>query len=309
MQKRLVAIIGICAVLLIALRIRALQSSSAAGVQVQMIVTAEPKHGNDIPVLNREDVMVYQGKDRDQVTGWEPFQGANANLELFVLIDDSLSTSVAQQLNDVRSFINGQPPTASIGVAYMRNGTVQILQNLTTDHVAAAKSLRIPLGTSASSSPYDSLVTLLKQWPAESKNRREVLMISNGVEPFGPATTSNPIVTSAVEAAQRAGVPVFTIYSAADGHFSHSFWRTTWAQTYLSQLADETGGESYNFVNQNISFTSYLQDIAQRLNRQYRLTFLAKPKNKSGIEQVRVTTEVPRVDLVAADGVYVPAGM
>src|SRR5438477_4014475 len=198
MQKRLFAIIGICAVLLIALRIRALQSSSAAGVQVQMIVTAEPKHGNDVPVLNREDVMVYQGKDRDQVTGWEPFQGANANLELFVLIDDSLSTSVAQQLNDVRSFINGQPPTASIGVAYMRNGTVQILQNLTTDHIAAAKSLRIPLGTSAPSSPYDSLVTLLKQWP-DSKNRREVLMISNGVEPFGPATTSNPIVTSAVE--------------------------------------------------------------------------------------------------------------
>src|SRR2546430_17275602 len=127
MQKRLFAIIGICAVLLIALRIRALQSSSAAGVQVQMIVTAEPKHGNDVPVLNREDVMVYQGKDRDQVTGWEPFQGANANLELFVLIDDSLSGSVTQQLHDVSSFISAQPPTTSMGVAHMRKGTFRTL--------------------------------------------------------------------------------------------------------------------------------------------------------------------------------------
>ena len=306
MLKRLLIIAAL--VLFAATWIRALQTASSAGVPVQMVVTAEPKHSNDVPVLNREDVMVYQGRDRDQVTGWEPFQGANAGLEFFVLIDDALSSSVTQQLNDVRSFISAQPPNTSIGVAYMRNGTVQILQNLTTDHAAAAKSLRIPVGTSASSSAYDSLVTLLKQWP-DSKNRREVLMISNGVEPFGPATTSNPIVTSAVEAAQRAGVPVFTIYSAGDGHFSHSFWQTNWAQTYLSQVADETGGESYNFVNQNVSFASYLQDITQRLNRQYRLTFLAKPKNKSGFEQVRITTEVPRVDLVAADGVYVPAGM
>lgn len=286
----------------------AAQNTPPAGTPVQMIVTAEPKHGNNIPALNREDVMVYQGRDRAQVTGWEPFQGPNAALELFMLIDDSLSTSVAPQLNDVRTFINAQPATTSIGVAYMRNGTVQVLQNLTNDHAAATSHLRIPLGVGASSSPYDSLVALLRQWP-QSPHRREVIMISNGIEQFGPETTSNPIVNSAIEAAQRAGVPVFTIYSAGEGHLTHSFWRNNWAQTYLSQLADETGGESYNFINQNVSFASYLQDIARKLDHQYRLTFLAKPKDKSGIERVRITTEVSGVDLIAADGVYVPAGM
>ena len=285
----------------------AAQNTSPAGIPVQMIVTVEPKHGNNTPALNREDVMVYQERDRAQVTGWEPFQGPNAALELFILIDDSLSTSVGPQLNDVRAFINAQPATSSIGVAYMRNGTVQVLQNLTNDHAATASRLRIPLGVGATSSPYDSLVTLLKQWP-QSPHRRAVIMISNGIEQFGPETTSNPIVNSAIEAAQRAGVPVFTIYSSGEGHLSHSFWRNNWAQTYLSQLADETGGESYNFINQNVSFASYFQDIAKKLDHQYRLTFLAKPKDKSGIQRVRITTEVPGVDLIAADSVYVPAG-
>jgi hypothetical protein len=288
--------------------LHAVQNPSGNGVPVQMVVTAEPKHGNDTPMLHREDIMVYQGRDRDQVTGWEPFQGANAALELFILIDDSLGSSVANQLADVRAFITEQPPTTAIGIGYMRNGTVQMVQNLTTDHAAAANHLRIPIGAGATSDPYDSLGALLKEW-SPSTHRREVIMISNGIEPFGPETTSNPIVSSSIEAAQRAGVPVFTVYSTGDGHLSHSFWRNNWAQTYLSQLAEETGGESYNFINQNVSFAPYLQDIAKKLNHQYRLTFLAKPKNKSGIERVRITTEVPGVDLIAADGVYVPAGM
>ena len=33
-------------------------------------VTVEPHHGTNIPAINREDVIVYQGNDRDQVTDW-----------------------------------------------------------------------------------------------------------------------------------------------------------------------------------------------------------------------------------------------
>jgi len=33
-------------------------------------VTVEPHHGTNIPAINREDVIVYQGNDRDQVTNW-----------------------------------------------------------------------------------------------------------------------------------------------------------------------------------------------------------------------------------------------
>jgi len=37
------------------------QQASSTGVPVHMVVTVEPRHGSNVPVINREDVMVYQG--------------------------------------------------------------------------------------------------------------------------------------------------------------------------------------------------------------------------------------------------------
>src|SRR5712691_5648535 len=102
------------------------QQSPATGTPVHMVVTAEARHGADLPVIQREDVMVYQGRDRVKTTDWVPLQGDRAGLELFVLIDDSANTSLGSQLEDLRQFINSQPATTKVGVGYMRDGTVDI---------------------------------------------------------------------------------------------------------------------------------------------------------------------------------------
>jgi len=141
------------------------QEASSSGVPVHVVVTVEPRHGSNIPVINREDVMVYQGHDRAKVADWIPLQGERAGLQLFILIDDAASTSLGSQLEDVRQFINAQPSTTAIGVAYMRNGTAEMLENPTNDHSQAAKALRLPLGDPGrSGSPYFSLVDLIKPW-------------------------------------------------------------------------------------------------------------------------------------------------
>ena len=70
------------------------QQTSEGGVPAHMIVTVEPHHGSDVPVVNREDVMVYEGKDRDKVTEWIPAQGDHADLEFFVLLDDGSDTNI-----------------------------------------------------------------------------------------------------------------------------------------------------------------------------------------------------------------------
>jgi len=110
------------------------QEASSTGVPVHVVVTVEPRHGSSVPVINREDVMVYQGHDRARVTDWISLQGERAGLQLFILIDDAASTILGSQLEDLRQFINAQPSTTTIGVAYMRNGTAEILQNPTNDH-------------------------------------------------------------------------------------------------------------------------------------------------------------------------------
>jgi hypothetical protein len=285
------------------------QEVSSTGAPVHMVVTVEPRHGSNVPVINREDVMVYQGRDRAKVTDWLPLQGEHAGLQLFILIDDAANTSLGSQLEDIRQFINAQPATTAIGVAYMRNGIADVLQNPTNDHAQAAKGLRLPFGDpGASASPYFSVSDLIKRWP-ETPVRREILMVSDGIDRYWGSGPSDPYVDSTIEDAQRAGVIIFSIYMPGVGHFGHSFWRINWGQNYLSQISDETGGESFYLgFGAPVSFAPYLDDLTHRLTRQYLLTFLAKPEKKAGFQQVKLRTEVPNAELVAADRVYVPAG-
>ncbi len=151
---------------------------------MNLVVTVEARHGSSMPDISREDVMVYEGRDRDKVTAWLPTQGDHAGLELFVLLDDSSNLSLGSQLEEIRQFISAQPATTKIGVAYMQNGSAQVTQDLTNDHLLAAKALRLPLGNpGANASPYFSLGDLIKRWP-EGNERREVLMITDGIDRY-----------------------------------------------------------------------------------------------------------------------------
>ncbi|MBV8051259.1 MAG: hypothetical protein JOZ80_08735 [Acidobacteriaceae bacterium] len=285
------------------------QQSTANSAAVHMVVTVEAKHGNTPPELTQQDVMVSEGKVRDQVTDWIPAKNDHAALDFFLLIDDGASLALGSQLEDIRQFILNQPPTTRVGVAYMQNGVAQVVQNLTSDHAQAAKTVRLPQSVlGADSSPYFSLQDLIKRWP-QSTVRREVCMISDGVDWFGGTSSNDPYVSSAIEDAQKAGVIVYDIYMPGSGHEAHSYWRWYWGQYYLSQLADETGGESYyiGFQGAPVSFAPYFDSINHRLGNQYFLGFLPKPEKKAGLRRVRLQTEVPNAELVSSPQVYVPA--
>jgi hypothetical protein len=289
--------------------VAAQQPSSADGVPTRMVVTVEARHHSAMPVIHPEDVMVYEGHDRDRVADWVPLQGNRAGLELFIVLDDGLNDNVASQFSDLQKFIGGQPSTSAIGIGYMRNGTVAVAQNPTTDHARAAKALRLPIGERGiSASPYLSLVDLIKKWP-DQRQPREILMISDGIDTLYGGGPGDPYVDQAIAEAQKAGVIVFSIYAPGAGHFGHTFWRMNWGQNYESQLSDETGGESYYLgFGSAVSFAPYLNDLSERLAHQYLLTFLAKPEKKAGLRSVKLRTEVPNAELVAADKAYVPAG-
>lgn len=287
---------------------RAQEPPTAGAAPTRLIVTVEPKHGQNVPVINKEEVMVYEGHDRDNVTDWTPAQGDHAALEFFILIDDSSSASLGSQLEDIRQFINGQPPTTLIGVAYMQNGIARVVQNLTADHAAAAKALRLPMGIGgANASPYFSLSDLAKRWPA-SNARHEVLMVTDGEDRYyGTGDLQDPYLQEAIDDASRAGIVVSAIYNPDVGHFGHSYWQSYWGQLYLSQVADQTGGEAYyiGFSGAPVSFSPYLEDLSRRLLHQYWLAFIPKTEKKSGWHNIRLSTEVPNVDLISAHRIYV----
>lgn len=287
----------------------------AATVPARMTVTLRVL-GDDkrMPEVNREDVIVRQGKDRLQVTGWTPARGDRSGLDLFILIDDASDSSLGSQLNDLRAFINAQPPATAVGVGYMRNGTVQIAQNFTTDHSQAAKALRLPIASSgAFGSPYLSAIDVMKRWP-QSSNRRELVMVTDGIDRFrgGPRYRAfrymSPDVDTASAVAQRTGTMIHTIFTRGVGRLGSNFWEINNGQNSIAKLSDETGGESYYLGMQNpVSFKPYLDSLQKALDNQYILEFKAIPGAKSGLQYVKLNTEVAGVELDSADGAWVDA--
>lgn len=283
------------------------QDTSSGTILVKTVVSVEASNGKDVPDIHREDVRAFLNRVRVPVNDWIPLRGDQAGLELFVLIDESLNQNIALRFDEMRQFMNAQPATTLIGVGYMRNGGVQTVQNLTADHSLAAKALRLPIGPVAGiGSPYLSLSDLLKRWP-DSPNRHAVLMISDGIDEwqygFNP-----PYLDAAVDRAEQMGVQVYSIYARGMGHYAHSMFRMNWGQNNLSELTELTGGEAYfQGFETPINFTPYLDQFANRLNHQYRLTVPAMPGKKPTYQSIRLETEVSNAELITADKIYVPA--
>ncbi len=302
-------LIGLSTLVLVAGTISA-QNATPNGASVHMVVTAEARHGSDVPEITQRDVMVFEGHDRDEVTSWIPAKGDNAALELFILLDDGSGINLGTQLDSLRKFIMAQPASTKIGIAYMQNGTAKVAQAPTGDHALAAKALRLPLGVgSADASPYFSLSDLIKRWP-QSAARREVFMATDGVDLYyGVRDLQDPYLDAAIDDAVRAGIIAYAIYTPGAGHIGHSYWQNYWGQIYLSRLTDETGGESYyiGFTGGPVRFDPYLEDMENRLAHQYLLTFNAKPQKKNGWQRIKITTEVPNAELVSTHRAYVSA--
>ena len=202
------------------------QEPAFPGVQSRVLVSVEPRHGKQVPAVRKEDVTITQGKQRDKVLAWQSVLSPEVGAQVFVLIDDSLSSSeMGSKLNDIRDFISAQPVSVLVGIAYMRNGTALVAQNPTSEHALAAKALRLSIGDGGSSpSPYFALQDLLKRWP-QSNSAREVIMITDGIDRFWDGVgLDDPYLNSAIEEAQRGGVVVNALYARGGGHFGHSPW-------------------------------------------------------------------------------------
>jgi hypothetical protein len=287
------------------------RQNTETGVPVSVVTTLEPRRGKTIPPVEQQDIMLREGRDQRPVLAFVPLSG-EGTLQLMLLIDDSARSTFDTEINTLKHFVSSLPPNVEVAIGYMRNGITQFTANFTRDHAAAANTIRVALGPGgADVSPYDSLTDAIKKWPDTHAERKEVVMISSGIEGLGGGYTSdNPYVNAGIESALKAGVVVYTIYDPSVGHLGHSFWRNTWGQNFLSMLSDETGGDSYIIgFGSPVSFQPFLDSILFHLQHQYRLTFSARAENKSGFQPIRVSIVNKDASIAAPDKVFVKAGM
>jgi len=280
--------------------------ASASPVPVHMVVTAEPLRAAEMPPIAPADVRVFQDSTRLALTDWLPLQGDSAGLEFYVLIDERVDPNQAALFSQLRRFVFNQAPATAVGIAYMHNGEVQIAQAPTRDHAVAAHALRATSGnSSANANPFFSLSFLLNRWQIGETLRREVLLVTDGLDVFNDIGPYNMYLEDTIRDAQRAGVLVYCAYAPALGHSSHSPALIHGGQANLAQLAEETGGEAYIGEPQPpLSFEPYLADLAKHLANQYRLTFLATPSTGDGFQAVRIQAEVPNVEIISAHSFY-----
>ncbi len=278
---------------------------AAEPAPVTMTVTAVGKKDAPPPPLTLADIELYQGKERMQVADWRK----GDVLLLAIVIDDSLSTNIASQWNDLRAFIMKQPANTNVGVFYGRNGTVQVAQDFTPNHELAAKAVRIPLGgQGAFSSPYLELQDMIKRWP-DNNERKSIILISSGIDYFrGNFGPTSPDLDPTIDRAQKSNINIWTIYAPDSGHAGRGFIRSFNAQSSLAQLSDETGAESYFLgFGQPVSLKPYFDEIFTHLNNQYLLTFSSGSGGKKGrFERVRVATENPSVEFLTPSEVFIP---
>jgi hypothetical protein len=241
--------------------------------------------------------------------------------QIALLIDDGLRSSLGRELESIRGFVQGLPQGTEIFIGYMQNGRIVSAQGadpgFTTDHAAAAAAVRISQGIpGASASPYFCLSDFVKNWPGASElqqpqprqqashKARFVLMITNGVDPYNGSTSimnqDSPYVRSATMDAQRAGVPVYSIYfgDAGFGRRRGSFS----GQSYLAQVADGTGGVAYYQGTGNpVSLVPFLKQFQDAVTETYVVTFpVVASKN---LARLKLSTTLPKTKVRAPDQV------
>jgi hypothetical protein len=279
----------------------------AQGVPAHLIVTAEGTKGHDPPDLTSKDIKISGNKHEFQVEELIPLRGERAGLQLAVMIDDGSDATLGLQYDDLRRFIREQPASTQIGIYYIRNGSAQPYQAMTPDHEAAATHLRLPLGQPGIAvSPYLAISEFIKKWPAGDA-RREILLISSGIDLDRESPPQNPYLTAAIADCQRAHVLVHSIYFATSGHGGHDYFLTNFGRDNLSYLGDETGGESYwQGLSTSVTLRPYFDDLNTRLKNQYLLTVIGPQEKKGRFERIHLQTEVHDVDIMAADQAWVP---
>jgi hypothetical protein len=306
--KRVITIVA--AILLARNAATSAPKTNPTGAPTQMVVTVRRALSDNQPDgLEVGDLTVVRGNISAPVVRLERLSGSLADMQLFILLDDSTrSSSLGSQLPELKAFIESLPATTQVALGYMRNGSFGLVRGFTADHNKAASSLRLPASIAGgNASPYFVLSDLAKHWPSkESTNRRAVLMLTDGVDPYyGAADIDDPYVSAAIHDALKEGVMVYSIYLRGAGLYGRSDWVTNFAQSRLSEVSGETGGYAYSLgFTDPVTIKPFLKDFQDRLNNQYRVTMELK-SNETGVQPVKLRSELRGLKIEGPTHIYV----
>jgi len=281
---------------------------NAVRVPAQMVITTLPGQGGTRPKsLEAGELTVLQGNTPAPVVRLQRLTGDLADMQLFVLLDDSTrSSSLGIQMPELKTFLESLPATTQVAVGYMRNGTFGLAQAFTADHEIAASALRLPMASPGENgSPYFALSDLAKHWPSkEATDRRVVLMLTDGVDRYyGSEIIDDPYVDAAIHDALKDGLLVYSIYLRGAGLYGLGGRAVNFAQSRLMEVSQETGGYAYfQDFSDPVTISPFLNDFQDRIDNQYLVTI--EDLNGKGVQPVKLRTVAPGLKIQGPTRIY-----
>jgi VWFA-related protein len=253
-----------------------------------------PERAQQAEVSYLDDLQVFEDGERQEILA---IRGAGRSpLTLAVLIQDDLVSSMSNEIRGIAAFVRKLPPGSRVMIGYLSSGSLRVRQKFTNDLERAAKSLRIPLSSTAASpyNPFALTRDAVKRFESQPVGRRAVLVLSDGIDLSRGLTNASPAqsldLQRLVNESQRLGVAVYTMYAPSVGGGDSLLIAN--GQGSLQRLSDETGGRAFfQGTGAPVSLDQYLRELDALLSRQFALTYLSTHPDK-GFHKVRVVANI-----------------
>jgi hypothetical protein len=282
------------------------QSDTFRGRAILTVLPSHPEEQN--ASLTASQLEVKLDGRQATVTSLTPLTSANSPLELILLIDGAVRTSLYGQAADIIGFAKEIPSNTQMTIAYMENGRAALQGPLSSDAAKVESGLHMTGGSPGSNaSPYFCLSDLAKHWPSnDTTARRVVVMITDGVDEYDRRIdTDDPYAHSAINDSLHAGIMVFTMYWRDQGHATSAEGEANSGQNLLLQVSQATGGNSYWQGESNpVSLKPYLDDLRRRLRSEYELDLSATFKGKPFTASLKLKSSAPNAKVTAPQSVY-----
>jgi hypothetical protein len=187
----------------------------------------------------------------------DPLLRGPHTLQIMVLFDSMQSIGGNGQFDSIKKFFDSMPPNVEIGVGWMLQSKVKVVQTLTTDRklvdsdtvLKQHKLAEAANPQNANGNIYSCLRDLSAHWPGgnDPTKIRAILMFSDGLISSNAQAQGgdqlNPDVDGASQLMQRYGVLPYPFYYQDNpeptGHPSGGYLE---GQEHYTQLVADTGG-------------------------------------------------------------------
>lgn len=280
-----------------------LRVSSGSGRPVTIPVTIHLK-GRTAPSeleLQTVDLTVSEDSEPQTILSIRAM-GTNAPINLIVLIQDDVVSSISLEIRPLSDFIRRLPRGSRVFVGYLRAGSLQIRHKFTADLEKAAKSLRSPVAVASAApyNPYVEVIEALRRFDSQPAGRRAILLVSDGLDIsqgiYSSSAGQSSDLQRAIDEAQRRSVAIYsffapTVTSSTDRNLLLQ------GQGSLNRLSHETGGRAFfQGLGVPTSFHPFIKELRLDLDKQIALTYLSTHPRK-GFHRLKIISSTPDVEL------------